>query len=207
MAECERKGAFLDLNRLNAITDGIFAIAMTILVLNLDIPNSDQINNISLKDFLITQIPELQAYVLSFIMLGSYWMLHHQIHSNFCRTTTTHIWLNLITLMIISLIPYATEVLGEFPHDKTIQIIYSLMIFLIGLFYFMNLNYGIRKHRLSETELSQKFIANMRLRTMISPTIGLCAVGVAFVSKAIWPFTFLIIPVIIALLKSKAAKE
>ena len=95
---------FYTINRIAALSDGIFAIAMTILVLNISIPDKETVNQIGLFNALLNQGVEFYTFLLSFVLLGIFWGIQHKQMNIIQKTDSTFIWLNILLLMFICLI-------------------------------------------------------------------------------------------------------
>jgi uncharacterized membrane protein len=95
-----------DLSRVGAFSDGVMAVAITLLVLNIETPD---VATDDLGDALIDLLPSLGAYVLSFALIGRFWFLHHRLFATFARADSRLLALNLIFLMLIALVPFATD--------------------------------------------------------------------------------------------------
>ena len=105
----------LSKTRIEALTDGIFAIAITLMVFDIKVPAVTQMNQLNLRHELIQLWPRFLAYVISFVMLGVYWVGHHNQYHYIRRTDRPFLWINIFFLMGISLIPFSTGLLGQFP--------------------------------------------------------------------------------------------
>src|SRR4051812_7019838 len=99
--------------RLNMLTDGVYAIVMTLLVLELRLPEgmSPSTALAHLDEF----APKLMAFVIGFCVAGSAWAYVHHLNSLYARCNLLHVALNLIALMFISLVPFCASVMGKFP--------------------------------------------------------------------------------------------
>jgi uncharacterized membrane protein len=95
-----------DLSRVGAFSDGVMAVAITLLVLNVETPD---VAKEDLGDALVDLLPSLGAYVLSFALIGRYWFLHHRLFATLTRVDSRLIVLNLVFLMLIALMPFATS--------------------------------------------------------------------------------------------------
>jgi uncharacterized membrane protein len=118
-----------DVDRLVAFSDGVFAIAITLLVLNLTVP---QVAAKELGDNLRDLLPELFAYGLSFVVIGSYWMGHHQTFRSLLRVDRKLLWLNLAVLAFVALLPFPTEVLGKYGDTTLATVIYAGTLVAVG---------------------------------------------------------------------------
>jgi uncharacterized membrane protein len=117
----------LSKERVGAFTDGVFAIAITLLVLTIAQPAADRLNDLGHQLFL--QWPSLAAYVVSFAVIGIMWVNHHTVFAHVARIDRGVFYLNLVLLMTIVFIPYPTGVLGEALRSgqgaKTAAVFYS----------------------------------------------------------------------------------
>lgn len=119
--------------RLESLCDGVFAIAMTLLVLELHIPVKQLIN--AEHDLLVQfQIlgPKFLSYFLSFLILGIFWVGHNSQFAFIRQIDRELLWINILFLLFISLIPFSTALLGEFIHFKFALWIYWVNLLFIG---------------------------------------------------------------------------
>jgi uncharacterized membrane protein len=107
----------IEFARIVAFTDGVFAIAITLLVLSLEVPSDLQAS--ALHAFLIDSWPQLFAYFLSFAVIGRFWIGHHHVFSMLQDFDRRLIVLNLAYLSMIVLVPFPTELLGEYGVAQT----------------------------------------------------------------------------------------
>ncbi len=121
-----------------AITDGVFAIAMTILVLEIAVPTiSDITSGLVLKDYLINYlVPAIFIYFISFYLVFNFWETNVLLF-NFKKINHTALILNMFTLATVCLIPFATGFLFEFYQYSEVNIFFSLLILTISLLYVM----------------------------------------------------------------------
>ena len=115
--------------RLEAFSDGVVAILITIMVLELHVPGGAE------WTALRTLGPTLCAYVLSFIYLGIYWNNHHHLFQVVERVTGGMLWANLHLLFWLSLVPFVTSWMGEHPHDPLPTAVYGGVLLCAGIAY------------------------------------------------------------------------
>ncbi|MBS1606797.1 MAG: DUF1211 domain-containing protein [Bacteroidetes bacterium] len=115
--------------RLEAFSDGVIAIIITIMVLELHIPHSDQISDLT------PMLPVLFSYVLSFVYVGIYWNNHHHMIYAVDRINGAVLWANLNLLFWLSLIPFATAWMGENRFTKWPVVLYGGVLIMAGLAY------------------------------------------------------------------------
>jgi uncharacterized membrane protein len=117
--------------RLEAFSDGVIAILITIMVLELRVPHDATWT--ALKEL----APKLGAYALSFVFLGIYWNNHHHMFHATRRITGAVLWANLHLLFWLSLIPFATAWMGEHHHDPVPTSAYGIVMTLAGIAYYV----------------------------------------------------------------------
>ena len=119
-------------NRLEAFSDGVLAIIITIMVLELKVPHGDSIDTLS------PLIPVFLSYVLSFIYVGIYWNNHHHLLHASQTVTGGVLWANLHLLFWLSLLPFTTGWMGENHLAATLPTaIYGFVLFMAGLAYYV----------------------------------------------------------------------
>jgi len=114
-------------NRLEAFSDGVFAIIITILVLELKIPHADNISNLK------PLIPVFISYVLSFLYVGIYWNNHHHLFHVVDRVDGKLLWANLHLLFWLSLLPFATGWMGENHFSTWPVALYGIVLLMAGV--------------------------------------------------------------------------
>ena len=108
------------LNRMAAFSDGVFAIAITLLVLEIQIPDIDK-KGLTDKDLLIQfgqQLPTLISFVVSFFVIGLYWMAHHRLLKYVTSINHKLVWNNLLFLFPIVIMPFSTKLFSRFITPK-----------------------------------------------------------------------------------------
>lgn len=184
------------LNRLQRLADGIFMLAMTLMVLQFDLPNLEQpLSTTQLTQFLLAQLSPLYIYLGTFILIAFYWLSHLEQFKYYQKTNTIHLWLNLLSLMFVVLVPYANDLSNLDGNNVPIQIFYSLDLFFVGLFSYLSWWYASSDYRLIDDQLEQKSIAYIGLESLIEPFICLVSIVVSLLNPAYWEASFfLIIP-------------
>ncbi len=118
-------------DRLLAFTDGVFAIIITILVLDIRIPELD--SGQSLSESLTEIRPTTIAFVISFLLVGMYWTEHRSTFSQVRFIDHNAIWLNLLFLLPMSLVPFAASAIGEYSDEPTALHIYGAVLIAVTL--------------------------------------------------------------------------
>jgi len=190
----------MSIGRIVALADGIFAIAMTILVVTIDIPKKSQMLSIEgLHNFLLEQYHEILNYVLSFILLAAFWTIHHQQFHYIKHTDRKHLWINIIIFMSITLAPFVTSLAGDFPNDLLAKVIFHFDMFVMGVLFYANWAYATKHKYLIEASLKDEEIKIEKKKLLIIPSIALLAMGIAFINPALSSYLYLLIPVLLSL--------
>ncbi len=135
----------LGLERLVFFSDAVYAIAITLLVIDLRLPpGSGELNSAELARALLSMLPQFFTYVLSFLVIGSFWSSHHTKFRYVNRYNRTLITLNMLLLMAVAFIPFPTSVLGE-SGNATATILYASAIILASLLSALEWWYAVRR--------------------------------------------------------------
>lgn len=197
----------MTVNRINALTDGIFAFAMTLLVLSIEIPTTEFSSSKSLHLFIFGQIHDLFNFVLSFILLASFWIIHHQQYHYIKYTDRNILWINIFLLLFVALMPFSTAMMGDYDHDVLVQLIFAFNIFFIGLMFALNWHYVTKKKDFVDLKLSEERITISRRRSLVIPIVALIAALTALVFTKHATYVYLLIPVILSLPGFKTKRE
>lgn len=128
--------------RLEAFSDGVFAIVITLLILDIKIPD---VQPAALPAALVNLVPQLLTYVMSFFIVGLYWHLHHQVATQIKLIDGAFIWLNLVWLLFVSVLPFPTALLSRYPLQPIPLAIYGINLILVNVTGFVILVY-LRHH-------------------------------------------------------------
>ena len=170
-----------ELDRIAAFTDGVIAIAITLLVLSIDIPNLELEPAAKLEDKLLDLWPDLLAYALSFAVIGRYWVVHHRFFATLERYDCGLVALNLIFLAWIVLIPFTSELLGEFGDEEPAVIAYAVVLTAVGLLNWLIIRHSLRSDLIAESKRAAA-VPYGTTRALIIPAIFLASIPVALLS-------------------------
>jgi uncharacterized membrane protein len=112
-------------DRLETCSDGVFAIVITLLVLDIKLPEG---SSAGLSHALMESLPRVAAYVMSFAVIGLYWISHHRSFQLIAKVDGAVFWLNLLLLLLVSFIPFPTALLGRYPNEALPIVIYGLTL-------------------------------------------------------------------------------
>jgi uncharacterized membrane protein len=169
--------------RIEAFSDGVFAIAITLLIIEVGVP--DVKHGESLGDALWRLWPSYSAYVLSFITIGIYWVNHHSFFRLFHATTHFFLMLNVWFLMAIAFLPFPTAVLGEYlkddEHRQAAVSLYTLGLLLPAVGWFTVWSYG-QYRGLIDDSLHPRYLRFANLQYAFSVLVYSAAFAVSFIS-------------------------
>lgn len=116
----------MSLNRLEAFSDGVFAIAITLLVIEIKVPDLSEATASTAINILIQAGPYILSYITSFLVIGVLWLNHHTLFHLLKRVDRTTLTINLAVLMCIAFIPFPTALLGENSKLQSVVMFYGL---------------------------------------------------------------------------------
>ncbi len=170
--------------RIEALTDGVFATLMTVLVLGLALPSSPPRGE-NLLDELLGLLPRLLAYAMSFVVLGVYWVGHHNQFHYVKSTDRVFLWLNVLFMMSVGVIPFSTSVLGANFSRRSAVILYGFNLSFAGLALYLIWWYATRNHRLVDHDIDPHVILSAKRRILVGPAVNIVAIGLAFIAPII----------------------
>ncbi|RTL55587.1 MAG: DUF1211 domain-containing protein [Rhodocyclaceae bacterium] len=164
----------MEKNRLEAFSDGVIAIIITIMVLELKVPHGDGI------DTLAPLLPVFLSYVLSFIYVGIYWNNHHHMLHTVHRVTGPMLWANLHLLFWLSMFPFATGWMGENHFSAMPAAVYGAVLLMAAIAYFVLQQLIIRSQGVDSL---LKRAVGRDWKGKASPILYAAAIPLAFVSS------------------------
>lgn len=171
-------------SRLDQLSDGIFAIVMTILVFEIKVPTIwGPLDNAGLWLEIQKLIPLFLSYILSFTLLFTYWRAHHFFVSVYAKNIDSKLTnMNALFFMLISLVPFSASILGQFSSNELAIIIFGIHIILIGLALFWIRSYVIYSPHIQNPEISHHEIRGSTVRTLAPVIFALIAIPLCFIS-------------------------
>src|SRR3954452_1899302 len=170
--------------RVEALSDGVIAIAITLLILEIDVPEGA---GEDLPHQLAEQWPSYLSYVVSFFVIGVIWLNHHALFSHLARADRKLMALNLVLLFTVATIPWPTNLLATYMREggdaeRLAALIYSGTMFAMGIAFGSLWRYAARDRRLLGSDLTEEEIRSRTLRLTIGAALYLVAFLVALVS-------------------------
>jgi uncharacterized membrane protein len=185
MSESQHTSTERNTGRIEAFSDGVFAIAITLLILEIKVPHLPGAEGVHLLAALLALWPSYLALVLSFAMIGIYWANHHYLFKLFEKTDHGLNLLNLLFLLSISFLPFPTAVLGDYLADAANQKIaatfYAVGLLLPAAAWLLVWLYASRGQRLVNRRLDPSFLRRLTIQYIFTTALYGLAVVVSFV--------------------------
>lgn len=183
-------------NRIEALTDGIYAISLTLGVLSLDIseiPSPDESGSIY-NSFSVV-FPQLFYYMIAFFVLVSFWMAHHRMTDCITRVDNIFNWINIIALFFVALVPFTTDFMGYYDSYSLAVEIYAANLLVIGVLQTASWNYISSKKGYLKENITDEIILSFKLRGMVCPAAAVIVILYAWLVSAEYAtFLFMLIP-------------
>ena len=157
-------------NRLDELSDGFFAIVMTILIFEIKVPSFFiEPTNRELWYEITKLLPLFLSYILSFALLFTYWRAHHFFTSIYAKNVDSKLAnINALFFMLISMVPFSTNLLGNFTNNQLAIAIFSIHTILIGLTLYWMRKYVLYSDSIKNPEISDREIRGSTIRTLVS---------------------------------------
>jgi uncharacterized membrane protein len=189
------------LERFSFFSDGVFAIAITLLIIEIKVPVLETPTNEALLHSLSEMSLRFLGFLISFAIVGHYWSVHHRIFGYIQKYNTTLLWINLAFLCSVVLLPFSSGLLGEYSSDLHLYVPYVVYVANICLTGLMNCWLWIYISKPKRQFLTHTISpARIRLglyRSLVIPVVFLISLIVSFISPVVSRFIPFTIPIIL----------
>ncbi len=179
--------------RVEALSDGVFAVALTLLVLDVKVPSNQTVHE--LGSALWNLAPHVLIFVLSFLIVTFYWTAHHVLFASIRRSNRVLLWVNAVHLLFIVFLPFTTGLLAEFPTQRIAVIIYALNVIASSLSSIAVWRYATDRHRLIDSDVPQKTLDITTYRLMVNPVVCTIAIAVSYLNTIASIALFVVTPI------------
>lgn len=163
--------------RLISFSDGVFAIAVTLLVFNLKVPRiPDNLVHERLPSVVWGMIPGFSTYIVSFLLVAIYWTFHHRMMNLMARIDTPFLWMNIYYLLAISFIPFPSALFGSYPHELFSFVFYICCMIAVNLASIIMVAYASYKYRLIKKDLPLPIIKYLFFRLLAAIFVFVSAI-------------------------------
>ena len=172
----------LGFERLVFFSDAVFAIAITLLVIEIRLPDALRIvDDRELVDALVTILPGYVSYIVSFVVIGSLWLKHHDMYRMIGGYDARLLVLNLLFLLFVAFLPFPTGILGRYPALPIAEAFYALWVAAAGFAKLAMWRYASRRKWLLERGVRREEIARATVRYAIPAVVFLVSAPLAWV--------------------------
>jgi len=188
-----------DIGRIISLSDGVFAFALTLLVLGLTVPviataglNSGQVSG-HLGHALQSDWPKFLGYVFTFAMISIWWMVHHRTFRYIQRYDFVLMWLNMVVLLEVAVMPFVLQVFAAYPDTQVAVVLFAFMQMATGITINVLWRYAARGHRLIDPKLPAEEIRYFANRGILPAIAFGGSILVSFVNVS-WAEVLWVVP-------------
>lgn len=183
------------LERLKAFSDAVFAIAITLLVIEVHVPRLDTLDDGAYLAALAHLTPSFMGFVLSFLTIGALWVAHHRLFGVLDGYEPRLMWPNMLLLMVIAFMPFATALMSSNPLARVPEVFYSATLLTAGLFQLLLFRIALRPARV-RADVAPEEVNALRWRALTLPTAAMVALLTAWRMPGSNNFFLLMIPLL-----------
>ncbi len=171
----DTRSVLMEKNRMESLTDGIFAFAMTLLITSMILPG-DATTIQSSGSALLSLLPSFYHYIIAFFVLAGFWMAHHAQFSRVHHIDNAFLYMNIIGLFFVTLVPFSTSFIGDYDADVIATCLFEVNLLVLGLVFTLQWVYAARQHRLISPEYPESAIRRRVYHGMIIPVVSLAGI-------------------------------
>lgn len=185
-------------SRIEALTDGIFAFGMTLLVLGVGYPISVQtFSSTPLVQILRSSFPDFILYMVSFLILAAFWVSHH-VQFHYIRfIDRTFLWLNILALMFVAFVPFTSSLAGFFYTSRLAAAVFEVHLLIIGLMFHLQWRYATHGRRLVDPGLDDASVRRVWGATLVIPVFSVAGILLTLLGIHESLFIFFLVPVVL----------
>lgn len=162
------------LERLKAFSDAVFAIAITLLVIEVHVPRLDTLDDAAYLAALAHLIPSFMGFMLSFLTIGALWIAHHRLFGVLDGYEPRLMWPNMLLLMVVAFMPFATALMSSNPLARVPEVFYSATLLAAGLLQLLLFQLALRPGRV-RAGVPPEEVNALRWRALTLPTAATAA--------------------------------
>ncbi|MEA2014951.1 MAG: TMEM175 family protein [Thermodesulfobacteriota bacterium] len=195
----KKKNSFItSKSRIEALTDGVYPIAMTLLALNFIIPEAiEGVNEVRIREILSGMIFRLDDYVLSFTLLALFWTIQSEHMHYVSKTDRPMIWIQIFSLVFIVLIPASTSLIAHYGDFQICDIIFEINILVIGLLLLGEWFYIRGKPHLMDETVDKKIIDKQKIKPLLVVIFSVVALTTSFLIPGWSTSLYFLLPVLV----------
>jgi uncharacterized membrane protein len=182
-------------SRIEAFSDGVFAIIITLLVLEIHVPQvrGTDISG-ALGRSLILMAPKFLTYILSFALVCIWWVAHHHLFNVLTKSDRGLLWLNNLFLLWLAFIPFPTALMGDFPGERIAVMGYGIVTTLAGVSFSFMRYYAFYLAKLVNEQIDRRLLNSAMLKSALNPILHAIAVLLALLDTRLAIALYIILP-------------
>jgi uncharacterized membrane protein len=190
----DRRG--LAKGRIEALSDGIFAVAMTLLVLDIKSPENRAFETTSdLINYLLALEHSFAMYAISFFVLAIFWISHHMLFHFVRHVDRRLLWLNIVFLLLVTFVPFSTDLLGDHGHLKLPVLIYGMNLLALGSLLALQVRYLVANAELATPDLSSTVVTHFWRDLSLYGAVPLASMAMSLVSPRTGMYMYLLLAI------------
>jgi uncharacterized membrane protein len=194
-------------SRIEGLSDAAFGIIMTILVVEIPVPELDHPTALDITRALFGLWPRFLGYFVSFTMLGTFWVAQHEQFHFVKRVDHAFLWLTMLFLMLIASVPFSTTLIGRYIEQPLIVALYGAHLLAISLVHHATWHHMKRNRRLVDPDIGLQDLTMHLRRSLGLSVIYFLAMGLSLVSVILSIVVYTLVPIVYSLLPSIYAKR
>jgi len=196
----------LSFERVVFFSDAVFAIVITLLVLEIKPPHLEELSEANLSHALVGLLPKFIGFVISFMITGLMWIEHHRIFRYIQAYDAGLLWRNLLLLLCVSFVPFPTALFSEYYWSSTAFILYTASFAAVGITKFWLWQYASGKEGLIDPDADPLIVKRISRRSLAVPLACGLAILLSFINLRLAPIGFALIPLVARLLDPTRGK-
>ncbi|MDB5101669.1 MAG: hypothetical protein JWM80_6090 [Cyanobacteria bacterium RYN_339] len=187
----------MDTARIETLGDGIFAIVITLLVLELKVPEvpHDALPAVVLPGLLLAMGPKFVSWLLSFVMVAVYWQAHHVQYNLIRRVDRPLIWLNMLFFLAVAIIPFTAGLLGSYPSTQLPVVLYGVNLIVVNLSLAWHWHHASNRHWLVDEQLDDAAVETAYRRILLPPAVYTVAIALSFLDPRLAIVLYALMPI------------
>ena len=182
-------------SRIEALSDGVFSITMTLLILSVQVPPLSTDDTTTMNK-LGQILPTLENYFISFVVLGLFWMRHQMQFKEIRSADRNLMWINIFFLMFVATIPFTTSMMVEYSNNHISIQVYCVNLIILGVILIAHWEYAIRNHRLIDVNLNLKELRLITKLQLVVPVMFSLSAVLAFFNVDLAKMSLYILPLV-----------
>jgi uncharacterized membrane protein len=188
-------------NRLESLSDCIFAFAMTLLVVGIEVPaDAGSFTSVLVISTLKNLFPDFVHYVIAFLLIAALWVIHHIQFHKLQSVDHNLLWMTIGSLLFVALMPFSTDLIGDFPTYTVCAFIFELNLLITGSLFYLQWRYATEDHRLVDPSMSDMTIRAGKQRAAVIPALSLVGICIAIAGIPWSTLVYLFAPLIFLIL-------